>query len=134
MSDGFSKKDTVNKKYAYIKGGILGVLSCLMAMIFFALILLIFNIDRAYAAPFATISVAFGSLVASKSTAKKIGDKGYLTGLIIGIFVFVVITALSLIFGNGLTLNTFFHFIIIFLSSLAGGIMGVNSQRHKKLI
>ncbi len=134
MSDGFSKKDTVNKKSAYIIGGILGVLSSLAAMLVFAVVLLILNIDRAYAAPFATISVAFGSFIASRSAAKKIGDKGYLTGLIIGIIVFTFITALSLILGNGLTINTLFHFIIILLSSLAGGIMGVNSKRHKKLI
>lgn len=134
MSDGFSKKDTVNKKTAYIIGGILGVFSSLLAMLVFAVVLLAFNIDRAYAAPFATISVAFGSFIASRSAAKKIGDKGYLTGLIIGMIVFTFITALSLILGNGLTINTLFHFIIILLSSFAGGIMGVNSSKHKKLI
>lgn len=134
MSDGFSKKDAVNKKSAYIKGGILGVLSSLAAMLVFALVLLIFNIDRAYAAPFATISVAFGSFIASRSVAKAIGDKGYLNGMIMGIIVFTVITAISLFFGSGLTINTIFHFIIILLSSLAGGIVGVNSKKHKKLI
>lgn len=134
MSGDFSKKDTANKKTAYLSGAILGVLICLAAMIVFSAILLFLNIDRAYATPFATISVAVGCFIAARHTAKKIGDKGYLVGLIIGAVVFAVITALSLILGNGLSLNTLFHFIIMMLSSLVGGIMGVNKNKHKKYI
>lgn len=134
MSGDFSKKDTANKKTAYLSGGILGVLICLAAMLAFSAVLLFLNIDRAYAAPFATISVAIGCFIAARHTAKKIGDKGYLVGLIIGAVVFAVITALSFILGNGLSLNTLFHFIIMMLSSLVGGIMGVNKNKHKKYI
>ena len=134
MSDGFSKKDNVNKKSAYITGGIVGVLVSLVAMLVFSAALLFLNIDRAYAAPFATISIAIGSFVASRIAAKKIGDKGYVTGLIIGLVVFVLITVLSLVLGNSISLNTLFHFIIILLSSIVGGIMGVNADKHKKYI
>ncbi len=134
MSADFSKKDTVNKKSAYLVGAMLGVLSTLAAMLIFAAVLLFLNIDRAYATPFATISLAVGSFIASRYTAKKIGDKGYVVGLIIGIVVFVLITVISLILGNSLSLNTLFHFIIIMLSSLVGGITGVNQDKHKKYI
>ncbi len=134
MSGDFSKKDTVNKKIAYLSGAILGVLVCLVTMLIFSAVLLFLNIDRAYATPFATISVAIGCFIAARHTAKKIGDKGYLVGLIIGSVVFTVITALSLILGNGLSINTFFHFIIMMLSSLVGGITGVNKNKHKKYI
>lgn len=134
MFEDFTKKDNINKKSAYLLGGILGVLVSVAAMLAFAAILLFFNLDRTYAAPFATISVAVGSFVASRITAKKIGDRGYLVGLIIGLTVFCVITALSLILGNNLTINTLFHFVIIVLSSLVGGIMGVNADKNKKYI
>ena len=134
MSNGFSKKDTVNKKSAYITGGIIGVLSSVAVMLGFAVALLLLDIDRAYATPFATISVAIGSIIASRYTAKKIGEKGYLVGFIIGAAVFLTITILSLVLGNGLSVNTLFHFIIIILSSLVGGILGVNVNKHKKLI
>ncbi len=134
MSDGFSKKDNVNKKSAYIIGAVLGVFSTLIAMLIFAAVLLFFNIDRAYAVPFATISIAVGSFIASRITAKKIGERGYLTGLIIGVVVFLIITVLALIMGNSLSLNTLFHFIIIMLSSLVGGITGVNAKMQKKYI
>lgn len=134
MSADFSKKDTVNKKSAYLVGAIFGMLGTFAAMLIFAAVLLLFNIDRAYATPFATISLAVGSFIASRYTAKKIGDKGYLIGIIIGAVLFVFITALSLIVGNSLSLNTFFHFVIIMLSSIVGGIMGVNKDKHKKFI
>ncbi|MBQ6718108.1 MAG: TIGR04086 family membrane protein [Clostridia bacterium] len=134
MSDDFSKKDTVNKKIAYLSGAILGVLVSLVMMLIFSAVLLFLNIDRAYATPFATVSVAIGCFIAARHTAKKIGDKGYLVGLIIGSVVFTVITALSLILGNGLSINTLFHFIIMMLSSLVGGITGVNKNKHKKYI
>ena len=134
MYNGFLKKDNVGKKSAYITGGIIGVLVCLAAMLIFAAILLIFNLDRKYAAPFATISVAVGSYAASRITAKKIGDKGYMIGIIIGSVIFIVITVLSMIVGNSFSLNTLFHFIIIMLSSLVGGITGVNKDKHKKYI
>lgn len=134
MLDGFSKKDTANKKSAYIVGGLVGVLSTLVTMLIFAAVLLVFNIDRAYAAPFATISVAIGSFIASYISAKKINNKGYLTGLVIGIVVFAIISILSLIFGNSFSLNTIFHLIIIILASTVGGILGVNADKHKKYI
>ncbi len=134
MSNGFSKNNTVNKKSAYVLGGAIGVLSTLVTMIIFAGVLLLFNIDRAYAVPFASISIAVGCFIASRITAKKIGDKGYLIGLIIGTIVFVIITLLSLVLGNKMSLNTLFHFIIILLSSLSGGIVGVNANKGKKYI
>ena len=134
MHDGFSKIDNNNKKIAYIKGGIIGVLSSLAAMLIFAAILFIFNVDRKYSVPFATMSVAVGSYIASRFTAKKIGDKGYIIGLVLGSVIFVVITLISFVFGNGLSINTLFHFIIIMLSSLVGGITGVNKDKHKKYI
>lgn len=134
MSDGFAKKDTVNKKSAYIKGGILGVLVSFLVMLVFASLLLFLDIDRAYAVPFATISIAIGTIIASRYTAKKIGEKGYIIGIVIGLTVFVTITCVSLILGNGLSINTLFHFVIILLASIVGGIMGVNSNKHKKLI
>lgn len=134
MSDEFAKKESVNKKTAYLTGIILGIVFSLISMLCFAAVLLLFNIDRAYAAPFATISVAIGCFVASQHTAKKIGDKGYIIGLIIGIIVFVIITIISLFAGNSFSLNTLFHFIIMVLSSIVGGIIGVNKNKHKKYI
>ena len=134
MFNGTSQKSTVNKHSIYILGGAIGVLTIIVTMLMFAAVILIFNIDRNYAVPFATISLAVGCFVAGRIIAKKIGDKGYLVGAIVGSVVFVVITILSLILGNKLSLNTLFHFVIVMLASISGGIVGVNSNRHKKYI
>ena len=130
MSDDLLK-NIGNKKSAYVLGGIIGLVVSLVAMLIFATVLLLFDIDRAYATPFATVSVGVGSFFASKIASCKIGDKGYLTGLIVGMITFVLITAVSLILGNGLSLNTLFHFVIIMLASVSGGILGVNKKQKK---
>lgn len=129
------KPDKSGKKIIYLKGAAIGIAVSVLFMLIFSAVLLFFNLDRSYSKPFATISVSVGTFAASYYTAKKIGDKGYLTGLIIGIAVFVIITAVSMIINrSGFTLNTLFHFIIIILSALTGGILGVNRDKSKKYI
>lgn len=134
MQTEFLKKDNQNKKIIYLYGAGLGLISTFATIAVFAAILLFFNIDRSYSTPFATVSLAVGSFTASRFTAKRIGEKGYITGLIIGLTIFALVTVISLIFGGGFSLNTLFHFIIILLSALTGGIIGVNSNKHKKYL
>ena len=60
---------------------------------------------------------------------------GVYIGFIIGISTFLIITIISLIINDtALSINTLFHFIIIVLSSLIGGIFGVNKDKNKKII
>ncbi len=135
MRKEFSASDTKSKSGIYIKSAIIGVVATLIFMLIFSAALLFLNLDRAYATPFATISLAIGSLVASYYAAKEIGDRGYLIGIIVGGVVFLIITILSIIIGrSGLTANTAFHFVIILLASVVGGILGVNKDKNKKYI
>ena len=127
-------KKYVSKKTAFIYGGLIGLLISIGSMFVFSALILFFNMDRTYSVPFSTISVALGSFCASKITAKKIGDKGYLIGGIVGLSVFLLLLLLSVILGGSLSFNTFYRFIIIILSSIAGGIVGVNSKKNKKYI
>ena len=129
MYNGFIKKDNVSKKSAYIRGGIVGVLSCLVMMIVFSAVLLCFNIDRAYAAPFATISVAVGSYAASRITAKKIGDKGYIVGLIIGSVIFVIITIISLFMATKVLKSP-----LSFLTTLQERHIRLRTQCHSQMM
>ena len=71
MSYGAIKKESNNKKITYIIGQIIGVFTTLGIMLTFAALMLFFNIDRAYATPFATISVSTGGFVASYYILKK---------------------------------------------------------------
>lgn len=135
MSKDYIKNTAPKKHIIYIKGILVGLLATAVCVMLFAVIMLLFETGKAFAAPFATVSVAVGAFLAALYTSRKIGDKGYLNGFLIGIATFAVVTLISLIVSNdGLTYNTIFHFIIIVLSSIIGGIMGVNWRKNRKYI
>ena len=116
----------------FIKGIVLGVLVNILLLLIFAAVILLADIDRAFAQPLSSIVLGVGGFVAAIYTAKKIGGKGYLVGLIIGLLSFVVVTLIGLIINkNGLTKASVFRFIISFLSSVIGGIIGVNKKTQK---
>ena len=118
-----------------ITGAVLGIVITLIFLLIFAAAVYFLDLDRAYSSPLATLSLALGSFFAAFFVAKKIGHKGYLTGAVVGFVSFAAITVISLIVTkNGFTGNTVFHFIIIVLASLIGGIAGVNKGKNKKLI
>ena len=127
------EKDIANGRLeVVIKGTLIGVLITAVAMLIFAGIMLGLDTDRAYAAPFATVSLAAGCFAAAFYAAKKIGNRGYLVGLVVGAAVFAVVTVVSLAVCKGsVTLNTLFHLIIVMLASVAGGISGVNRRSDK---
>ncbi len=127
--------DGANKKLSiYALSIVIGVGITILCMLIFAAIMLFAKFDREYAVPFATISLAVGTLFAARFASGKIGSKGYLVGLIIGVVVFLILLVISIVINrSSLGVNTLFHFIIIVLSSLIGGISGVN-KRNKKLI
>jgi len=130
----FSKVED-KKSFICLKSILIGVGVTVVAMLVFAAAMLFLEVDRGLAKPFATVSVALGSLFASMYAAKKIGDRGYLIGALVGLAVFAVITIIALILNEGnFTNNTIFHFVIIVLASIIGGIVGVNKDKSKKYI
>ncbi len=113
----------------------IGTAAAIILMAAFAMAVVFFQIDRSYAAPLATVSVAAGCFVSSFTGGKKIGKKGYLFGLLNGGAVFIIITLIALIVsGWSFSLNTVFHLVILVMASVAGGILGVNKIRNKKYI
>lgn len=129
-------KNSGGKKYAvYTKGMILGISVTAVFMLIFASLMYLLKTNTDYAAPFATVSLAAGSFAAAFYSAKHIGSKGYLAGIIVGMLTFALVTVISLaVDRSGLSINTLFHLIIILLSSVIGGITGVNRNKSKKYI
>lgn len=125
--------DTVKEKAIIMGIGIvIGAVVTFVLMLIFALVISTLCIDRAFAQPFATVCLAFGSFAAAFFSAKKIGEKGYLIGTVIGILTFVIVLVISLLVGSGeFTNNTLFHFIITLLASAIGGILGVHKNTKK---
>lgn len=119
----------------YIIGLVLGSVSTLLLMLLCAFIIVFAELDRAMSEPLATVCVAIGTVIAAFYSSYKIGNKGFVTGLIIAIIFFMIITAISLLIdGSGFSLNSVFHLVIILLSGLIGGVLGVNRKTNKKYI
>lgn len=127
-----NKSNIENKWIFIIKTALVLVAFSAVIMAIFAAIMYFFELDKNYSPLIATISVAIGCLVASYFASGKIGSKGYITGTIIGFATFVIVTIISLIIDqSSITSNTLFHFIIFILSSLIGGVSGVNKKPKK---
>lgn len=134
MSDNLTKYNS-GKLHAVIAGVIVGTVTTLALMLISAAAIYLFNLDRAYSIPLSTLSLALGGFAAAYYVARKSERKGYLVGALTGLISFALVTIISLIVTkSGLTVNTLFHFIIITLASVIGGIMGVNKGKNKKLI
>lgn len=128
---GKDKKGYLN----YILGFSIGVITALVFIALFALVMYLSGAAFKYAPVFATLSVGAGCFAAAFFTAKRQGKRGLLVGAVIGGITFILITLISLIINSGgVTLNTLFHFIILMLSSLIGGIAGVNKGKSHKYI
>lgn len=118
-----------------ITAAVILVLVTAVFMALFAVLMYIVQIGNEYAPVLATVSIAFGTFAAAFYSARKIGKRGLLIGAVTGGAVFLIITVISLILDSGaVTYNMLFHFIIIMLSALIGGVMGVNKKDNRKYI
>ena len=130
MSKNNLSKD--NKWILIIKSAVMLIISSAIFMALFSALMYFLELDKDYSPIFATVSVAIGCFLTAYFTSGKIGQKGLITGLITGLSVFILITVISLIVDKGtVTSNTLFHFIIFVLSSLIGGVIGVNKKSKK---
>ncbi len=124
-----------NKKSKYITyliTAIIEIAVTLLAVSLFAILINLVDIDYKYSPVFGSVSVALGSLIASYFLSNKKKNKGYLIGIVIGFITFVVVTLTGLIINQGgIGINTLFHLVIIMLSSVIGGVLGVNKKGKK---
>ncbi|MBQ3052419.1 MAG: TIGR04086 family membrane protein [Clostridia bacterium] len=126
------KQEKINYSMLIIKATIIEILVAAVFICIFGLLMMILELNKIYSPLLANISISIATLVSSYITSKKIGNKGYLTGLIVGGVTFLIITLISFIIDDGsITTNTLFHLIIIILSGMIGGVLGVNKKQEK---
>lgn len=134
MKKDYEKKSVFNYGLV-IKTVLINILVTAIFVLIFSVVMYLTQTGYEYATVFATVSLATGALVSAYYAAKKVGKKGFLVGLLVGGITFLTITLISLFVDKGgITINTLFHFIIIMLSALIGGISGVNKAGKKKYI
>lgn len=124
-----------NKKINYINilfGFILQLAITLIAVSLFSVIINLSDIDYKFSPVFGSVAVALGAFANAYFLSRKKKSKGYALGGAVGIITFIIVTLIGLIINDGgITINTLFHFIIIMLSALTGGILGVNKKQKK---
>lgn len=118
-----------------LKSLILWLLGSGICVVIFAAVMFYLESAFSYSPLFATLAIAVGCLIASFYLGKKIGKKGFLIGLGVGAIVFVIVTLVSLFVNSGsVTIHTLLRLVIILLSSMIGGIIGVNRKANQSYI
>ncbi len=119
----------------FLKLLLIEVVATVASMFIFAVIIYFLEGGYQFSPLFATVSLGMGCLSSSFYAAKKIGKNGLLIGAIVGGVTFIIITLFGLMGSKEIfTLNTLFRLIIIMLTSLIGGVLGVNSKQNQKYI
>ncbi len=122
------------KKYMnYIWSLIIIICICLALCAIFALILFGTNIDKSLIPAFSTICLSISAFCGSFFLSKKIKKKGYIIGIVCGGIIYLITFIVSVFLSGDFTYNTIFRLIIIIISSVIGGVMGVN-KLSKKII
>ncbi len=64
--------------------------------------------------------------------ATKIKKRGFLEGIILGtIFIFLMIIIKIILFRNSFNISTFIYYLILFITSIFGGMFGINKKSDK---
>lgn len=129
------KNISVSKPRVFGVGILISAVISIIFLFLFAFILTIGNFSEDMALPLSSVSLGIGSFIGARYAAKKINEKGYLCGLIIGFSVFIINLIISLIFNSdNITLFSFIRLVIILLMAMLGGILGINSKDNRSLI
>ena len=119
--------DFLKSKWLSIVFGILLlILFYILSAFIFAAVFYFTKINREYIPFFSNLGLAVSSFLSVFLITRKKGDKGLLTGFIIGGITFILLFVISLFIQTGVTFNTLFRFLFIMLPASIGGIMGVN--------
>ena len=118
-----------------IKALFLFLISSALCVLIFAVAMFYLETGFKFSPLFATLAIAVGCLTASFYLGKNTGKKGFLIGLGVGAVVFAVVTLISLIVNSSsVTVHTLLRLVILLLSSMIGGIIGVNRKVNQSYI
>lgn len=99
-------------------------------MLIFAALIAGADLPDGFIAPAASLASAFGGFVSGFTSSKILKSGGLLNGAVTGGVIFAIVLIISLFADRGgLTFNTLFNFLIIMLSALIGGILGIGGKK-----
>ena len=93
------QKESLNKGkglyFLIFKTAVIEIAVTAISMLIFAAVMFLAGLDKNLSPVLATVSAAIGTLIAAFFAAKKIGNRGYLTGIAVGGATFIIITLIS---------------------------------------
>ena len=121
------------KAISYAIAVFVGVVVSFLFMLLFAIIIASADLTDGFIAPATSLASALGGLSAGFTASKILKSGGIINGLITGGILFAIVIIVSLFLDRGgLTANTLFNFLIIMISALIGGVLGIG--KNKKYI
>lgn len=135
MKKSYSVTTNYSKPTVFAIGTAIAVIVSAVVIILFAGVMTVVDIPKSYAFPLSSIAMGMGSFFGARYSAKKLKEKGYLCGLVIGLILFLLGTIVG-IFVNGVqfTALTPLRAIISILMGMIGGITGINSGNARSLV
>ena len=121
----FSDKKMLIKPLLF--GLIFSILVTFMFLIIFAVAATNLNFDDNVLLTLSLISMNLGAFIGGLISGKITKEKGFIIGAINGFIVFLIFSLISVIFNpNSITIITLIKLITLTLSSMIGGVVGVN--------
>ena len=131
----FSLNPKSSKATATTLGVVLSLVVATLSLLLSALILTLGDFSESIALPLSSLSLGLGSCFGSRYTAKRIGEKGYLCGIINGGILFLMTFILGIILnGFSFTAVSVVRLITVMLLGIIGGITGINSGSSGRLV
>jgi putative membrane protein (TIGR04086 family) len=126
-----NKKSAI-KKYAFFS--ILSFVLLFVLLAFFSAIMVALDIDKGFIPFLTAFSLAFSTLIGAYFLGKIFTSKALIVGSVNGVIIYLFVSLVSAILSDGkISLASLFNLLIIFLSSVIGAVLGVNSANKRKI-
>jgi putative membrane protein (TIGR04086 family) len=110
-----------------------GVLFCVVLMLVMSVIITTQDIPQSAIEPLAVFAVSVGAFVAGYLCARALRANGLMYGAVCGAVLTVIVLIAGLIAGTGgLGIPALFRTVFLMLSSMLGGVIGVNTKKRRK--
>ena len=135
MKKSYSVTASYSKPTVFAIGTAIAVIVAALMLLLFAFFMTVVDIPKGYAFPLSSIAMGVGSFFGAGYSAKKLKEKGYLCGLVVGAILFLICTIVG-VFVNGVqfTALTPLRAIISVLMGMIGGITAINSSSTRSLV
>ena len=126
---------TPTKTIIFLKGLLISLLTVFGFILLFSAILLLLNLPKTSASPLSSVAFGVGAFLGSLYSSKKIGQKGYMCGIIIATLLMLINAIVGLILnGSAFSAIFFIRMLITYITAIFGGIIGINSNVSKSLV